>query len=75
MFQDLVEAQILYMAIFSNEKTRHYRPEMIRVLPSIIASVPGGGNHQDVIRLVDVSGRCRLYFDLTDGHALIRLVT
>ena len=73
MFQDLVEAQILYMAVFSNEKTLHYRPELIRALPNRIASVPGGGKYREVVRLVDVSGRCRLYFDLTDGHALIRL--
>ena len=73
MFQDLVEAQILYMAVFSNEKTRHYRPGMILNLPNRIASVPGGRKHQETVRLVDVSGRCRLFFDLTDGHALIRL--
>ncbi|MBR3494758.1 MAG: phosphoenolpyruvate synthase [Clostridia bacterium] len=73
MFQDLVEAQILYMAVFSNEKTLHYRPELIRALPNRIASVPGGGKYREVVRLVDVSGRCRLYFDLTDGRALIRL--
>ncbi|MBR4458644.1 MAG: hypothetical protein IKS31_06790, partial [Clostridia bacterium] len=63
----------LYMAVFSNEKTLHYRPELIRALPNRIASVPGGGKYREVVRLVDVSGRCRLYFDLTDGHALIRL--
>ena len=68
-----MEAQILYMAVFSNEKTLHYRPELIRALPNRIASVPGGGKYQDVVRLIDVSGRCRLYFDLTDGRALICL--
>ena len=73
MFQDLVEAQILYMAVFSNEKTRRYRPELIRALPNRIASVSGGGKYQEAVRLINVSGCCRLYFDLTDGHALIRL--
>ena len=73
MFQDLVEAQILYMAVFSDEKTLRYRPELLRSLPNRIASVPGGEKHKETVRLVDVSGRCQMVFDLSDGHALIRL--
>lgn len=33
MFQDLVEAEILYGAVFNNEKTLHYEPELFQQEP------------------------------------------
>ena len=35
IFQDLVEAQILYVAVFENQKTRVFRPELLHELPEI----------------------------------------
>ena len=44
MFQDLVEAEILYGAIFNNEKTLCYRPELFResqdLFPEICPDCP-----------------------------------
>jgi hypothetical protein len=34
MFQDLVEAEIVYCAIWNNEKTRLYQPELLTNLPN-----------------------------------------
>ena len=73
IFQDLVEAQILYMAVFPGDKTLHYHPELIRSLPNRISGIPGGEKRQDIVYLADVSGQCRLYHDLSAGHILLHL--
>ena len=36
IFQDLVEAQILYTAVFPGERTIHFRPELLRQVPNLI---------------------------------------
>ena len=36
IFQDLVEADILYGAIFNNEKTVHYAPDMLKESTNIL---------------------------------------
>ena len=73
IFQDLVEAQILYMAVFPGPKTIRFAPETLEQAPDIISEIPGGAD-QDVVRLADVSGRiCELYHDLTEEHILLRI--
>ena len=73
IFQDLVEAQILYMAVFPGEKTLHFRPELLRQAPNIISGISGGAAYEDVVCLADVSDRnCELYHDLTEEHILLR---
>ena len=74
IFQDLVEAQILYMAVFPGDKTLHFQPELLREVPNRIAEIPGGAEQQEVVFLADVSSRtCELYHDLTKEHILLRL--
>ena len=74
IFQDLVEAQILYMAVFSGNKTLHFRPELLKQVPNIIREIPGGAEWQDVVCLADVSSRtCELYHDLTNERILLRI--
>lgn len=41
MFQDLVEAEIIYGAIYNNEKTLHYEPEMFEKLPDLFEDICG----------------------------------
>jgi hypothetical protein len=73
IFQDLVEAQILYMALFPGERTRYFHPELLRAVPDIIREIPGGAE-QDVVCLADVSGaECELYHDLANEHILLRM--
>lgn len=73
IFQDLVEAQILYMAVFPGNRTLHFRPELLWLVPNMITKIPGGAQRQDVVCLADVSGRdCELYHDLTEEHILLR---
>lgn len=39
MFQDLVEAEIIYGAIFDNRKTRKYQPELFAAVPNSFAEI------------------------------------
>lgn len=39
MFQDLVEAEIIYGAIYNNEKTLRYQPELFRELPDLFMDI------------------------------------
>ena len=72
IFQDLVEAQILYMAVFPGNRTLHFQPELLKRVPNIIHEIPGGDRWQEAVCLADVSGRvCELYHDLTNEHILL----
>ena len=72
IFQDLVEAQILYMAVFPGEKTLCFRPELLQEADNIVSAVPGGDALREVVCLADVSSRnCVLYHDLADEHILL----
>ncbi|MBR6165140.1 MAG: phosphoenolpyruvate synthase [Clostridia bacterium] len=74
IFQDLVEAQILYMAVFPGARTLHFRPELLKQAPNILSEIPGGAEWQDIVCLADVSGRpCELYHDLAREHILLRI--
>ena len=74
IFQDLVEAQILYMAVFPGDKTPHFQPELLMEETNTITEISCGANYQNVISLIDVSHRlCELYHDLTTEHILLRI--
>ena len=74
IFQDLVEAQILYTAVFDDQKTVHFHPELLRKTENMISAIPQGPKWQDVVRLTDVSGmNCMLYHDLTNERVLLCL--
>ena len=74
IFQDLVEAQILYMAMFPGTRTLHFRPELLNRLPNIISEIPGGAEYRDTVCLADVSGlTCELYHDLAKEHIFLHI--
>ena len=74
IFQDLVEAEILYTAVFSDPKTIHYAPEKLKNCPDIVGQFERGGELEDIIHVYDVSGRgCEVYNDVANGHLLITL--
>ena len=72
MFQDLVEAEILYTAIFANEKTIHFSPDKIREGEEITEAFEGGEKLKDVVSVYDISG-CgyKLYNDLKKERLLV----
>ena len=76
-FQDLVEAEILYTAVFSGEKTRIWRPEMLRGFEDItseFAADQGPNNTEDVVKVYCTEGSgCELYHDLQKETLILRL--
>ena len=72
MFQDLVEAEILYAAIFANEKTIHFAPEKLKEGREITEEFEGGKKLKDVVRVYDIRD-CgfRLYNDLKKERLLV----
>ena len=72
IFQDLVEAKILYTAAFSGPSTLRFRPELLQQGENLISGLPGGEKWKDVVTLADVSGRnCVMYHDLKQGHFMV----
>ena len=56
IFQDLVEAQILYTAMFPGERTPHFCPDLLKRSQNIVSDLPQGEKWKDVVTLIDVSG-------------------
>lgn len=74
IFQDLVEAYILYTAVFENEKTKHFAPERLQNVPDITDTFDGGAALSDIVHVYDVSGmECKVYHDITEEHLMIVL--
>ena len=66
MFQDLVENEILYAAVFEDRRTRVFRPEAFTGLENRIAEIePAAKEFEDIVRLYDVRDHgCELLHDL-----------
>ena len=55
IFQDLVEAEILYTAVFSNEKTLRFAPEKLADFPDIIDFYTDDPDLKGVAHVYDTS--------------------
>ncbi|SDY04560.1 Pyruvate phosphate dikinase, PEP/pyruvate binding domain [Ruminococcaceae bacterium YAD3003] len=72
IFQDLVEAEILYTAVFNNAKTIHFHPDKLQRCPDVISDYNGAENLSDIIHVYDVSGiNCKVYNDIANEHLVI----
>nr|MCR4612293.1 PEP/pyruvate-binding domain-containing protein [Lachnospiraceae bacterium] len=72
IFQDLVEAEILYTAIFNNEKTLHFNPEKLKSSKDIIGEFETKEELKDIVHVYDVSDRkFKVYNDVANEHLLI----
>lgn len=72
IFQDLVEANILYTAMFNNDKTLHYNPDKLAASPDIIDQFEARESLRDIVHVYDVSSRdFRIYNDVPKEHLLI----
>ncbi|MCR5789901.1 MAG: PEP/pyruvate-binding domain-containing protein [Lachnospiraceae bacterium] len=72
IFQDLVEAEILYTAVFHNEKTIHFSPEKLASSKDIVSEFENRSDLADIVHVYDVSGRkCEVYNDVANEHLLI----
>ena len=66
IFQDLVEADILYTAVFENERTKVFNPGILERFPQEDLSLITGNAAEasgDVVRMYDTAG-CRLVYDM-----------
>jgi hypothetical protein len=72
IFQDLVEAEILYTAVFNNEKTLRYSPEKLGRFRDIVGEFENGRDLSEIVHVYDVSGsKCEVYNDMSSEHLLI----
>ncbi|MBQ1290674.1 MAG: phosphoenolpyruvate synthase [Lachnospiraceae bacterium] len=77
IFQDLVEADILYTAVFEDERTLQYHPEQLMELPNLLGEIlPESGQKGlgQIVRICDVSGcGCRVIHDLHRERLVVML--
>ena len=72
IFQDLVEAEILYTAVFHNEKTLHFSPEKLKDCPDIVSEFEPGEILTEIVHVYDLRDRkCEVYDDIAEEHLLI----
>ena len=72
IFQDLVEAEILYTAVFNNQKTIHFHPEKLLSSPDAVNEFGESEALSDIVHVFDVSGRnCKVYNDIANEHLVI----
>ncbi|MCR5295397.1 MAG: PEP/pyruvate-binding domain-containing protein [Lachnospiraceae bacterium] len=72
IFQDLVEAEILYTAVFHSKKTLHFAPEKLESARDIVAEFSESEMLADIVHVYDISDRsCRVYNDAANEHLLI----
>lgn len=70
MFQDLVEAEIFYGAIWNNEKTRVYQPENLEQCPNLFGVIcPEYEALSGMVRAYETDGLC-LWQDAVSGRAV-----
>ena len=72
IFQDLVEAEILYTAVFQGEKTKHYSPEKLADSKDLIDEFGYSEVLKGIVHVYDVSDRkCEVFNDIAGEHLLI----
>ena len=66
IFQDLVEAKILYCAVFDNEKTAAFHPELLKNMENKLTDFyPEGENIKEIIGVYSMEDtNCTIYHDM-----------
>ncbi len=71
IFQDLVEADILYTAVFANEKTKHFSPDKLDKYKNIISDFTDNDSDINIVKIYDLKdAECKLFYDLKKNHLL-----
>lgn len=74
IFQDLVEANIFYTAVFHDERTMNYSPEKLKGFRNMIDEFDIEKEYADVVSVYDVSSaNCELFHDITNEHLMITI--
>lgn len=72
IFQDLVEAEILYTAVFNNSKTLGFYPEKLNRFENVAAEFDDSGALSEIVKIFKVEN-CTLYHDINKEQLLITL--
>ncbi len=74
MFQDLVEAQITYGAIYNNEKTVIYQPELFSSLPDLFETICP--DSPELVQMIQVRQVSDVYYwmDAVSNHGICGIV-
>ena len=73
IFQDLVEADILYTAVFANENTLHFSPDKLSAFRNITAHFTDTDSDADIVKVFDMKdAECTLFYDLEKNHLLLK---
>jgi hypothetical protein len=73
IFQDLVEADILYGAVFEDKRRLHFHPELLKALHNDIGRIVPDAD-SSVIGYYDLSAHsCRLMQDMQKEHLLLTI--
>jgi len=71
-FQDIVESEIFYVAIFDGYQDVIFNPDRILLEENMLASfLPGSGKYKDVIHIANTSGM-EIYSDIVTQRLLCR---
>lgn len=75
MFQDFVEEDIYYAAIYEDEKTRIYQPELLAGREDIFSKVcPNYPDENGMIHVYEMrEGECIMYHDMESERTVIKL--
>ena len=54
-FQDLVEAQIIYLPVYPDDEAAEFQAEFFKAAPNVLLELlPHAGEYESVLRLIDV---------------------
>lgn len=74
IFQDLVEADILYTAIFSNDKTLNFAPNKLSDYKNIISDFAEADSDRDIVSVFEMKDtKCTLFYDLEKNHLMLKI--
>ena len=72
IFQDLVEAGILYSAVFEGESTLRFAPEKLTARDNRLADYTDlAPELSDIVHVCDTAGSVTLYYDMATEHLLL----
>ena len=72
IFQDLVEAEILYTAVFNNNKTLAFNPDKLEKFEDIVSEFNSGEELKGIVRVFKAEN-CTLYHDINNEHLLVTM--
>ena len=73
IFQDLVEAEILYTAVFSNSKTKVFMPEKLKDFEDVTTELVENESLHSIVRIYDTTEKgCELYNDLKKERLVLK---